>query len=132
MSLNSVALTGRAGKDVELKYTPSGVPVANVSMAVDYGSGENKKTSWIDVVFFKKTAEIAGQYIKKGTLFGVSGYLSARTWEDQSGQKRKTTEVVGANITLLEPKREGDTPAAKPQTQRREPEPEISDEDIPF
>lgn len=130
MSLNSVALTGRAGKDAELKYTPNGVPVANVSMAVDYGSGDSKKTSWIDLVFFKKSAEIADQYIKKGTLFGVSGYLQARTWEDKSGQKRKTTEVVGVNIALLEPRREGTAPAAKPQPQGQGQE--ISDDDIPF
>ena len=127
MSLNAVALTGRAGKDVELKNTASGVPVANVSMAVDYGSGDNKKTSWVDLVFFKKAAEIAAQYIKKGTLFGVSGYLSARTWEDNSGQKRKTTEVVGVNITLLEPRKEGSASAVKPQAQEQV----ISDED-PF
>ena len=127
MSLNAVALTGRAGKDVELKNTASGVPVANVSMAVDYGSGDNKKTSWVDLVFFKKAAEIADQYIKKGTLFGVSGYLSARTWEDQSGQKRKTTEVVGVNIALLEPRKEGSASAVKPQAQEQV----ISDED-PF
>ena len=127
MSLNAVALTGRAGKDVELKNTASGVPVANVSMAVDYGSGDTKKTSWIDLVFFKKAAEIAAQYVKKGTLFGVSGYLSARTWEDNSGQKRKTTEVVGVNITLLEPRKEGSASAVKPQAQEQV----ISDED-PF
>jgi single-strand DNA-binding protein len=87
----------------------------------------------LDVVGFKKTAEIMGQYIKKGTLFGVSGYLSARTWEDKSGQKRKTTEVVCVNITFLEPKREESAPAtARVQTNPTGAIGNGEDDDIPF
>ena len=135
MSLNSVVLTGRPGKDPELKYTKDGTPVTNVSLAVDYGYGDKKQTWWIKLTAWKKTAETLAKYVHKGTLIGVIGYLEQKTWEDQSGQKRESVQVVVQQLQLLEPK-----PKDHPENEQPAPAPKPSEagyvdtesDDIPF
>ena len=132
MNLNNVNIMGNLTRDPEMKALPSGAKVTSLSIATnrvwkDQAGAKKEQTDFHNIVVFGRQAETVAQYIKKGTLFGVSGYLSARTWEDNSGQKRKTTEVVGVNITLLEPRKEGSASAVKPQAQEQV----ISDED-PF
>lgn len=106
--VNKVILVGNLGKDPEVKYMPSGDAVANLTLATsdtwkDKNSGEKKeKTEWHRVVFFGKLAEIAGQYLKKGSKIYVEGQLQTRKWQGQDGQDRYTTEVVvrGFNGTM--------------------------------
>src|ERR1017187_3347680 len=110
MSLNSVVLTGRTGKDPESKFTPAGKQVVNLSLAVDYGYGDKKKTSWIDLVAWEKTAETFQKFVHKGSLIGIQGYLQQRSWQTDTGDKRSKVEVVVLALQLLEPKRDGDVP----------------------
>ncbi len=98
--INRVTLIGNLGQDPNVKYTPGGDAITNISIATseswkDKNSGETKeKTEWHRVVFFGKLAEIAGQYLKKGSQVYVEGKLQTRKWQDKSGQDRYTTEVV--------------------------------------
>lgn len=112
-SVNKVTLLGRLGKDVELKYTPSGAAVANFSVATtlswkDQNSNEQKEvTEWHRIVCWKKTAEIAGQYLHKGNQVYLEGRLQTRSWDDKDGVKRYTTEVVVENLVLIGSKGNG-------------------------
>jgi single-strand DNA-binding protein len=105
--VNKVILLGNIGKDPETRYLPSGGAVTNVTIATseawtDKQSGEKKeKTEWHNVVFFNKLAEIAGQYLKKGSQCYVEGALRTRKWQDQSGADRYTTEIVAENMQLI-------------------------------
>jgi single-strand DNA-binding protein len=133
VSLNVVVLTGRLGKDPEMKYTPSGVAVTNASIAIDFGFGEDKKTSWVRLTAWKKTAETMAKYCRKGTLIGIQGYLQSKTWNDKNGEKREQMEVIVNSMQLLEPKPRSEneqSQAAKPKDAPAEQE--ISDDDIPF
>ena len=109
--INKVILVGNLGQDPEVRYMPNGNAVANFSVATseswkDKQTGENRdKTEWHRIVVFGKLAEIAGQYIKKGTQVYLEGQLQTRKWQDQSGQDRYTTEVVinpiGGTLQIL-------------------------------
>lgn len=98
--INKVILIGHLGQDPEVRYMPNGNAVANITLATsetwrDKQSGEQKeRTEWHRVVFFGKLAEIAGEYLRKGSQVYVEGRLQTRKWQDQSGQDRYTTEVV--------------------------------------
>lgn len=98
--INKVILIGNLGQDPEVKYMPSGDAVANISIATseswkDKNTGEKKeKTEWHRVAIFGKTAEIAGEYLSRGSKVYIEGQLQTRKWQDQSGQDRYTTEVV--------------------------------------
>ena len=106
--VNKVILIGNLGSDPEVKYTPSGVPVANFSLATteswsDKTSGERQeRTEWHRLVLWRRLAEIAGQYLKKGSKLYVEGKLQTRSWDDQNGQKRYTTEVVVNDMQMLD------------------------------
>jgi len=106
-SVNKVILVGNLGKDPEVRYMPSGEAVANVTLATsdnwtDKASGEKKEsTEWHRVVFFRRLAEIAGEYLKKGSPVYVEGKLRTRKWTDKEGQERYTTEIVVDNMQLL-------------------------------
>ena len=105
--VNKVILIGNLGADPELKYTPSGVPVVNFSLATSESwtdkSGERQeRTEWHRIVLWRKLAEIAGQYLRKGSKLYVEGKLQTRSWDDQSGQKRYTTEVVVNDMQMLD------------------------------
>ncbi len=99
----SVVVVGNLGKDPDIRATSTGKKVANFSLAVDQGFGENKKTEWVNVVAFDKLAELAEKYLKKGKTVALSGTLQTSSWEDKtSGQKRYRTEVVARDITFMD------------------------------
>ena len=106
--VNKVILIGNLGSDPEVRYTPDGVPVANFNLATseswnDRNTGERQeRTEWHRLVLWRKLAEIASQYLKKGSKIYVEGKLQTRSWDDQSGQKRYTTEVVVNDMQMLD------------------------------
>lgn len=103
--LNVVALVGRLVADPELKYTPSGVAVCSLRLAVDrWGKSETgeKQTDFIDVVAWRHSAEFAANYLAKGRLVSVSGRLQQRSWVQQDGQKRSKIEVVAQDLQALD------------------------------
>jgi single-strand DNA-binding protein len=114
-SVNKVILVGNLGKDPEVRYMPNGDAVTNITIATtdtwkDKTSGEKKEaTEWHRVVFFRKLAEIAGQYLKKGAQVYIEGSLKTRKWQGQDGQDRYTTEIVADGMQMLG-RREGAGP----------------------
>src|SRR5678815_1571474 len=106
-SINKVILIGRLGKDPELKYTSGGTPFCRFSLATDdvwndKASGERQeKTEWHNIVAWDRLAEICNQYLTKGRLVYIEGSLQTREWDDQDGNKRKTTEVRARDMVLL-------------------------------
>lgn len=106
-SVNKVILIGNLGKDPETRYMPNGEAVTNITLATtdtwkDKNSGEKREaTEWHRVVFFRKLAEIANQYLRKGSQIYVEGSLKTRKWQDQSGQDRYTTEIVADEMKML-------------------------------
>ena len=144
--VNKVILVGNLGADPEVKYMPNGNAVANVTLATseswkDKQSGEQKdKTEWHRVVFFRRLAEIAGEYLKKGSQVYLEGKLQTRKWQDKNGNDRYTTEIIANEMQMLGGRGGGgsagfssnDAPAA--QT----PAPAVAeaggefDDDIPF
>lgn len=111
--VNKVILIGNLGSDPEVRYTPDGVPVANFSLATteswnDRNTGERQeRTEWHRLVIWRRQAEVAQQYLKKGSKIYVEGKLQTRSWDDQSGQKRYTTEVVVFDMQMLDSRGEG-------------------------
>lgn len=105
--INKVILVGNLGRDPETRYMPSGGAVTNVSIATSKGwkdkdSGEQKeRTEWHRIVFFNKLAEIAGEYLKRGSKVYIEGELRTRNWE-KDGQKHYTTEVVASEMQMLD------------------------------
>ncbi len=153
-TVNKVILVGRLGRDPELKYTPSGAPVAKFSLATDESfkdkTGEKQEhTEWHNIVAWNKLAEICGEYLTKGKLVFIEGSIRSRQWQDQAGNKRTSYEIIanqmqmlgskadsermpGAGVSRPAPERQAPSvppPSAEPISP---PEPEISDEDIPF
>lgn len=106
--VNKVILIGNLGNDPDMRYMPNGEPVANISIATsetwnDKNTGEKReKTEWHRVVAYRRTAEVIGQYTRKGSKLYVEGRLQTRKWTDQSGQQRYTTEIVADNIQMLD------------------------------
>ena len=106
-SVNKVILVGNLGRDPETRYMPDGAAITNVSVATsfqwnDKASGEKKEeTEWHRVVFRGKLAEVAGEYLKKGSQVYVEGRLRTRKWQDKEGQERYTTEVVADRMQML-------------------------------
>jgi single-strand DNA-binding protein len=155
-SLNRVQLIGNLGKDPEIKYTPSGTPVAKITIATNERfkdkSGEwQDRTEWHNVVLWQRQAEIAGEYLKKGSKVYIEGRLQTRSWDDkQTNQKKYMTEIVANDLILLGGRGEGTGDFAGSSRgaaasagggnnfDQRVPEHEpaaagpITDEDIPF
>lgn len=106
--INKVILIGNLGADPETRYMPSGGAVTNVNLATseswkDKQSGEQKeRTEWHRVVFFNRLAEIAGEYLRKGSKVYIEGALRTRKWQDQSGNDRYTTEIVASEMQMLD------------------------------
>ena len=106
-SVNKVILIGNLGRDPEVRYTPGGSAVCNISLATtrnwkDKNSGEKmEETEWHRVVFFDRLAEIAGEYLKKGRPVYVEGRLKTRKWTDKDGVEKYTTEVMADKMHLL-------------------------------
>ncbi|MGB8323310.1 MAG: single-stranded DNA-binding protein [Candidatus Acidiferrum sp.] len=158
MSVNKVMLVGRLGRDPETRYTGGGQAVANFSVATDETykdrNGEKqKRTEWHKIVVWGKQAEIAQQYLKKGSLVFIEGRIQSREWQDKEGQKRTSFEIVASNFRMLGGRGDGmaagagagggasrgggdaldhGAPAEDPFGSSPSAGPEISDEDIPF
>ena len=157
MSVNKVILVGRLGRDPETRYTGGGQAVANFSVATDETykdrNGERqKRTEWHKIVVWGKQAEIAQQYLKKGSLVFIEGRIQSREWQDKEGQKRTSFEIVANNFRMLGGRSDGAAAGAgagggtaresedfaTPHAPSEEPMgssgggAEISDEDIPF
>lgn len=106
MSVNKVMILGRLGQDPELKYTQSGQPVCNLSLATnenwtDKEGARQERTEWHRVVVWGKQAERVNQYLSKGRQAFVEGRLQTRSWDGQDGQKRYTTEIVAQNVRFI-------------------------------
>jgi len=112
MSVNKVILVGRLGRDPETRYTGGGQAVANFSVATDESykdkNGERqKRTEWHKIVVWGKQAEIAQQYLKKGSLVFIEGRIQSREWQDKEGQKKTSFEIVATNFRMLGGKGDG-------------------------
>lgn len=143
-SLNKVLIIGNLGRDPETRYAPSGDAITNITVATtetwkDKASGEKREaTEWHRVAFFGKLAEIAGQYLRKGSQVYVEGRLQTRKWQDKDGQDRYTTEIRADEMKMLSGKSEGaapsqpaSKPAAKPQS-NPPAQNNVQDDDCPF
>ncbi|MFC3606553.1 single-stranded DNA-binding protein [Stutzerimonas tarimensis] len=157
--VNKVILLGNVGGDPETRYLPNGNAVTNITLATsdswkDKQTGQlQERTEWHRVVFFGKVAEIAGEYLRKGSQVYVEGRLQTRKWQDQGGQDRYTTEIVvdmGGSMQLLggrggsddaprqsqqpRPQREPrqQPPRQQPAAQQPAPDYDSFDDDIPF
>ncbi len=105
-SVNKVILIGNLGRDPETRYMPDGGAVTNVSIATteswkDKNGEKQEKTEWHRVAFFGKLAEIAGEYLKKGSQVYVEGRLQTRKWQDKDGQDKYTTEIIADRMQML-------------------------------
>jgi single-strand DNA-binding protein len=106
MSVNKVILIGRLGKDPETRYMTNGEAVTNATLATsenwkDKSGEKQEKTEWHNLVFYRRLAEIAGEYLKKGSQIYVEGKLQTRKWQTKEGQDRYTTEIVVNEMTML-------------------------------
>ena len=150
-SVNKVILIGNLGKDPEVKVTPSGTPVAKFSLATnerykDKAGQWQDRTEWHNLVAWQRTAEIIGEYVKKGSKIYVEGSLRTSSWDDKNtGEKKYRTEIVVNDLVLLSGRGDGESAsrsagAGGSNFDQRAPEPEpatahsggITDEDIPF
>ena len=139
--INKVILIGRLGSDPEVRYTPSGVAVANFSIATseewkDKDSGERReRTEWHRIVAWRRLGEICGEYLSKGKQVYIEGRLQTRDWEDRDGNKRYTTEIVASDVQFL-----GTRDSSEPARPRGSSSTDIQgmppqgpgDDDIPF
>lgn len=144
--INRVIVLGTLGKDPEVRYMPNGDAVTNISVAtseswVDKNTGEkHEKTEWHRIVFFKKLAEIVGEYLRKGSKIYLEGKLQTRKWQAQDGSDRYTTEIVAHDMQMLDKKE--DQPSDQAPQQNSQPEQSSSaprstaadefEDDIPF
>jgi single-strand DNA-binding protein len=143
-SVNKVILVGNVGKDPEVKYTPTGTPVAKFSLATnekykDRSDEWQERTEWHNILAWQRLAEIVGEYVKKGAKLYIEGKLQTSSWEDrESGTKKYRTEIVARDLVLLGSQQNGgDTEdrANRNGDQRQSAyasSAEITDEDIPF
>jgi len=145
-SVNKVILIGRLGRDPELKYTGTGTPFCRFSIATDdswtdKNSGERQeRTEWHNIVVWNKLAEICNEYLRKGRLVYIEGSLQTREWDDQEGNKRKTTEVVARDMVLLGSPQGSSESAGGPQRRTAtaaapagmSDSGTVTDDDIPF
>lgn len=123
--INKVIIVGNLGNDPEIRTMPNGEAVANISVATseswtDKNSGEKKEaTEWHRIVIYRKLAEIAAQYLHKGSQVYVEGRLKTRKWQDNNGQDRYTTEIQGDNLQMLggrqDEQKQAKTSKAKPE-----------------
>lgn len=146
-SLNKAILIGNLGKDPDLKYMPNGDAVCEITIATseqwtDKNSGEKREaTEWHRVKFFRKLAEIAGQYLTKGSQVYIEGKIVTRKWQDKDGNDRYTTEIIADQMKMLGSKNGGnqtggnDKPASEAPAQQKAGSAQsssIDDDDIPF
>jgi single-strand DNA-binding protein len=139
-SLNKVTLIGNLGKDPEVSYLSSGVPVAKFSVATserwkDADGNLQEKTEWHNIVAWRKLAEICGQYLKKGGKVYIEGKLQTRSWDDKNtGVKKYMTEIVADDLIMLDSKGQGQGQAMESSGESTPSIPETggTDTDLPF
>ncbi len=157
MSVNKVILIGHLGKDPEVRYMPNGEAVANITLATsenwkDKSGEKQEKTEWHNVVFYRRLAEVVGEYVKKGSQIYVEGKITTEKWQDKEGKDRYTTKIVANEMKMLGSKSGGvgsfevvenqttsapaarSAPAAKPATAAPASKSNFDnfDDDIPF
>lgn len=157
MSVNKAILLGRLGKDPETRYMPNGEAVTNITLATtesfkDKAGVKQERTEWHAITFYRKLAEVAGEYLKKGSMIYVEGKIQTRKWQDKEGKDRYTTEIVASEMTMLGGKgdssgshEQGNSQAAPAQpahAPRQQPAPAappqpgsrfgVFDDDVPF
>ena len=128
-SLNKVQIIGNLGRDPEVRYSADGAAIANVAVATtsnwkDKNSGEKRsETEWHRVVFYNRLAEIAGDYLRKGSSVYIEGRLKTRKWQNKEGVDQYTTEIIADQMQMLGGREEGESaPAARPQAAQRQPQ----------
>lgn len=104
--MNTVSIMGRVANEFELRKTQAGKSVVNMTVAVDNGWGDSKRTDFFDVVAWNGTAEFISKYFKKGQMIAITGSLQTRQWEDKSGNKRKNTEIIAGQVYFCGVKQE--------------------------
>jgi len=134
-SVNKVILVGNLGKDPESRFMPSGDAVCNFSLATtevfkDKSGAKQEHTEWHRISCFSKTAEVAGQYLKKGSPVYVEGRIKTRKWQDKEGHDKYSTEIVCERIQLLGAKQELINSSSKPAEKKSGID--QMDDDIPF
>jgi single-strand DNA-binding protein len=136
--INKVILVGRLGKDPEVRYTPSGVAVANFTVATseewkDKNTGEKQeRTEWHRIEAWRRLGEICGEYLHKGKQVYIEGRLQTDAWEDRDGNRRYTTKVVAQNMQMLDsPSKGGKIESRDEQFPVEEPI-NVPEDDIPF
>ena len=146
-SVNKAILIGNLGKDPDVRYSPDGSAITNITLATtenwkDKSGEKQEKTEWHRVAFFGKLAEIAGEYLKKGSQVYVEGRIQTRKWQDKEGQDRYTTEIVADRMQMLGSRGNSfevsDSPSESRQQQRPAQQAQQKggfddmDDDIPF
>ena len=106
MSVNKVILVGRLGKDPETRYMPNGEAVTNCTLATsenwkDKSGEKQEKTEWHNLTFYRRLAEVAGEYLKKGSMIYVEGKITTRKWQDKEGKDRYTTDIIVNEMQML-------------------------------
>ena len=109
MSVNKVILVGRLGKDPETRFMTNGEAVTNVTLATsenwkDKSGEKQEKTEWHNLTFYRRLAEVAGEYLKKGSMIYVEGKLATRKWQDKEGKDRYTTDIIVNEMQMLSSK----------------------------
>jgi single-strand DNA-binding protein len=139
MSFQKIMIVGNLGKDPELRYTPQGTPVCNFSVAVnerwqDASGGPQERTTWFRVAVWGKRAEIANQYLKKGSLVYVEGRLAAREYTDRSGVLRTSLDINASDFQFLDrrPAESEHEPTSEFGPPDEPHSPPTQDEDVPF
>jgi single-strand DNA-binding protein len=137
--VNKAIIVGTLGKDPEMRYMPSGSAVANLSVATseqwkDKQSGEKQeRTEWHRVAIFGKLAEIAGEYLRKGSQVYLEGKIQTRKWQDKEGKDRYSTEIVADTMQMLGGKRSDRSQQSSGETSGTDaPPPGDFDDEIPF
>ena len=137
-SVNKVILVGNLGADPELRYTPSGAPVATFRIAtnetwINREGQKEEKVEWHRIVAWGKLAEICGEYLHKGSQVYIEGRIRTRTWEDRDGNKRYITEILATNMQMLgSPRREMETTSETSSLDSTGTDLPEEDDDIPF
>ena len=137
--VNKVILIGRLGRDPEVRYTSDGTAVANFTIATsdewkDKQTGEKReRTEWHRIIAWRRLGEICGEYLSKGRQVYIEGSLQTREWEDQEGNKRRTTEVVASNMQMLGSREQTDSFSSEARsTDQGSTAKEPQEDDIPF
>ena len=139
--INKVILVGNLGNDPDVRTMPNGDTVAKISVATseswnDKNTGERREvTEWHRIVFYRRQAEVAGEYLRKGSKVYVEGRLKTRKWQDQNGQDRYTTEIQGDVLQMLDGRQSGDNqdkPSTSSKSKQQAESASDFNDDIPF